>query len=105
MGARIHAHAENSRVRVWCEQSSVVPLPEMGASIAEHGDDFVSLGDDDSLPEVTHMVSSHYTIKVWAILGACRDGAKEVRILNRYVRWNSDGERSWIEYEPDLRHA
>ena len=27
------------------------------------------------------------------------------RILNRYVRWNSDGERSWIEYEPDPRHA
>ena len=21
------------------------------------------------------------------------------------MRWNSDGERSWIEYEPDLRHA
>ena len=28
-----------------------------------------------------------------------------MRILNRYVRWNSDGERSWIEYEPDPRHA
>ena len=25
--------------------------------------------------------------------------------MNRYVRWNSDGERSWIEYEPDPRHA
>ena len=21
------------------------------------------------------------------------------------MRWNSDGERSWIEYEPDPRHA
>ena len=25
--------------------------------------------------------------------------------MNRYVRWNSGGERSWIEYEPDPRHA
>ena len=44
-------------------------------------------------------------MKVRAVLGAGRDDAKEVRILNRYVRWNSDGERSWIEYEPDPRHA
>ena len=46
-------------------------------------------------------MSGHYTIKVRAVLGADRDDAKEVRILNRYVRWNSYGERSWIEYEPD----
>ena len=44
-------------------------------------------------------------MKVRAILGACRDDAKEVRILNRYARWNSHGERSWIEYQPDPRHA
>ena len=69
-----------------------------------HGDDFITLGDDEALSEVEHVMSSHYTIKVRAILGAGRDNAKEVRILNRYVRWNSDGERSWIEYEPDPRH-
>ena len=44
-------------------------------------------------------MSSHYTITVRAILGAGRDDVKEVRILNRHVRWNSDDERSWIEYE------
>ena len=44
-------------------------------------------------------------MKVRAVLGAGRDDAREVRILNRYVRWNSHGERSWIEYEPDPRHA
>ena len=74
----------------------------MDASVVVHGDDF---GDDDALGEIEHVMSSHYTIKVRAILGAGRDDAKEVRILNRYLRWNSDGERSWIEYEPDLRHA
>ena len=55
--------------------------------------------------EVEHVMSSYYTMKVRAIRGVGRDDAKEVRILNRYVRWNSDGERSLIEYEPDPRHA
>ena len=42
-----------------------------------------------------------HVIHVWS-----RDGAKEVRILKRYVRWNSDVyERSWVEYEPNPRHA
>ena len=66
-----------------------------------HGDDFITLGDSEALSEVELAMSGHYTIKVRAVLGADRDDAKEVRILNRYVRWNSDGERSWIEYEPD----
>ena len=70
-----------------------------------HGDDFITLGDSEALSEVERAMSDHYTIKVRAILGAGRDDAKEVRILNRYVRWDSDGGRNWIEYEPDPRHA
>ena len=66
---------------------------------------FITLLDDEALSEVEHVMSSHYTIKVRAVFGAGRDDSKEVRILNRYVRWDSDGERSWIEYEPDPRHA
>ena len=57
------------------------------------------------LSEVERAMSNHFTIKVRAILGAGRDHAKEVRILNRYVRCNSDGGRMWIEYEPDPRHT
>ena len=60
---------------------------------ALHGDDFITLGDDEALSEVERVMSSHYTIKVRAVLGSGRDDAKDVRILNRYVRWNSDGER------------
>ena len=52
---------------------------------------FKTLGDDEALSEVEHMMISHYTIKVRAVFGAGRGDAKEVRILNRYVRWNSDG--------------
>ena len=62
-------------------------------------------GDDDARGEIEHVMSSHYTTKIRTILGVSRNEAKEVRILNRYVRWDSDGERCWIEYEPDPRHA
>ena len=54
--------------------------------------------------QIEHVMSSHYTTKIRTILGVNRNEAKEVRILNRYVRWDSDGERCWIEYEPDPRH-
>ena len=87
-------NVEFSWVRVWGEEPSVAAQRENGRII---------LGDDEALSEVEHVMSSQNTIKVRAILGAGRDDAKEVRILNRYVRWNSDGERSWIEYEPTTR--
>ena len=51
-----------------------------------HVDDFITLGDEEALSESDKVISSHYTIKVRAVLGAGRDDAKEVRILNRYVR-------------------
>ena len=52
------------------------------------GDDFITLGDDDALREVAHSQPLHYD-------GFERSDAKNVRILNRYARWNSDGARSW----------
>ena len=77
----------------------------LDASMVVHGDDIITLGDSEALSEVEHAMSDHYTIKVRAILGAGRDDAKEVRILNRYVRWKSDSGKNWMEYEPDPRHA
>ena len=55
MGTRVDANAEQSWVRIRCEQFSV--------------------GDDDAFGEVEHVTSSHYTIQVRAILGANRDDA------------------------------
>ena len=84
---------KNSWVRVWCEQGSAFRCEKMDAYMVVHGDDFVTLGDDDALGEVEHVMSSHYTIKSSGDLGAGRDDAEEMRVLNRYVRWNSDSER------------
>ena len=63
---------------------------KLDASMVVHGDDFIILGDSEALSEVERAMSYHYTIKVRAVLGAERDDAKEARILNRYVRWNSN---------------
>ena len=84
---------------------ALIHSEKMDAPMLVRGDYFITLGDDEALSEVEHVLSSHCTIKVRALLGAGRDDAKEVRILNRYVRWDSDGGRNWIEYEPDPRHA
>ena len=78
---------------------------KLDAFMMVHGDDLKTPGDDQATSEVERVMSSHYTIKVRTVLGAGRDDAKEVRILNRYVCWNSDGGRSWVEYEPDPRHG
>ena len=85
MGTRVGANAERSWVRVWCEQPSVATLRGTERIHGGARDDFITLGDDDAIGEVEHVMSSHYTMKVRAILGATRDDAKEVRILNRYV--------------------
>ena len=68
---------------------ALLKCEKVDASMVVHGDDFITLGDDEALCEVEHVMSSHYTMR--ALLGVSRDDAKEVRILNRYVRWNSDG--------------
>ena len=31
--------------------------------------------------------------------------AEETRVLGRQVRWNSGSDWTWVEYEPDTRHA
>ena len=59
------------------------------------GNDVKTLGDYDASSEVQK--------KLRAALGAGRDDAKEVRILSLHVRWNSNGERSWIEHGPSTR--
>ena len=46
-------------------------------------------------------MAKHFEIKIRGILGPDRQDAKELRILNRIVRWTHEG----IEYEADQRHA
>ena len=82
VGSRMDKNVELSWVRVWCEQPALLQSEKLDAFMMVHGNDFITLGADEALSEVEHVMSSHYTIKVRAVFGAGRDDAKEVRILN-----------------------
>ena len=66
-----------------------------------HGDDFIVLGEEVQLRWFAQSFGKCFEIKVRGILGPDNRDEKEIRILNRIVRWTQDG----IEYEADQRHA
>ena len=63
-----------------------------------HGDDFVSSGSVEDLKLLEKVLSAKYSIKTTTI-GEGEKLAKEVRILNRIVRWRP-GEGVTIEADP-----
>ena len=65
------------------------------------GDDFTFLGRDMDLRWIAKVMEQRYEIKVRAMLGPDAGDDKEVRILNRLVRWEKDR----IVYEGDEKHA
>ena len=81
--------------------SSVFHNPDTGVRLVVWGDDFTFLGRQRDLEEVRDRMGKWYTIKVRGILGPDLEDLKEIRILNRTVRWTSEG----IEYEADDKHA
>ena len=65
-----------------------------------HGDDFFVAAPLESIHWLIKEMSKRYELKS-QVLGPEEGCHKEVRILNRIVRWTSTS----IEYEPDQRHA
>jgi hypothetical protein len=70
-------------------------------TVVVHGDDFTILADDHGINYVIEMLKQKYQIKVRGILGEDAEDLKEIRILNRVLRWTQGG----LEYEADPRHA
>ena len=68
--------------------------------MAVHGDDFVSEGAKEDLKWFDEALAKEFKIKT-EILGPDEGEVKELRILNRVVRWEEDG----LEREADQRHA
>jgi hypothetical protein len=65
-----------------------------------HGDDFMIVADSENLKWMEERMKAAYEVKC-SMLGPEPGMSKEVRILNRTLRWTSSG----IEYEPDPKHA
>ena len=70
-------------------------------SCVVHGDDFTSLGSDDSLDWMEKELAGHFELKIRGRLGVGVKGENEIRILNRCVRVTAKG----LEYESDPRHV
>ena len=64
------------------------------------GDDFTACWSDEDLAWLSARFEEKFEVKI-QILGPGAKHAREVRILNRVVRWTESG----IDYEPDQRHA
>ena len=73
---------------------------ESGTTIMVHGDDFVGVGRPEELAKTRKALEDKYKLKVEMLSGEKSD-VQEVKILNKIVRWTSDG----LELEADPRHA
>ena len=69
-------------------------------SVMVHGDDFVAVGPKDATAKLQKTLESAYNIKR-ETMGDGEGEVRDIRVLNRIVRRESDGYR----VEADLRHA
>jgi len=69
--------------------------------VVVHGDDFTFAGVDEDLEWVHRELEPRILLKKVGVLGADDGDLKELRILNRVLRWMPWG----IAYEADPRHA
>ena len=75
--------------------------PARGLRCVLHGDDFVLAGSPKELTWVKAAMSESFLTKEVGTLGDGAGDVTELRILNRVVRWGSEG----LTYEADPRHA
>ena len=73
---------------------------ERGLRAYVYGDDFVILGMPNQLNWCRKRLEEKYEVTV-EVLGPDAEQCREVRVLNRILRWTDDG----IEYEADPRHV
>ena len=81
--------------------STVFWCPQTDDWLVVWSDDFTVLGRDMNLRLLAKQLSSRYSVKIRAVLGPDAEDDREVRILNRWLRWQNDG----IKYEGDEHHV
>ena len=69
-------------------------------AVTVHGDDFTCAGSTADLRWLKSKMEEKYEIAC-EVLGPEAGQQKEIRVLNRVIRWEDDG----LAYEPDQRHA
>ena len=74
---------------------------QRGLVSSVHGDDFTTAGSKPQLDWFEKTLESKYELRKGGRIGPGHDDAKEGRVLNRIIRWTSEG----IEYEADPRQV
>ena len=86
-------------------KSKVAPTvfynPETRVRCVVHGDDFTFSRRLKILIEIAEQMKKVYELKVRGILGDSPEDDGEITILNRTLRWTSDG----LEYRADDKHV
>jgi len=104
-GARWEETYTAAMVRNGFKQGKATPCTfrhsERDIEVVVHGDDFTALGTDEQLDWYTAAMQGEFDIKIRGRLGSGPKDDKEIRILNRVVRWTPEG----LTYEADQRHA
>jgi hypothetical protein len=73
----------------------------LGVRCIVHGDDFVLSGTASALDEVKAGMHARFLLKELGRLGGDLGELRELRVLNRIIRWTPQG----LKYEADPRHA
>jgi hypothetical protein len=73
----------------------------LGVRCIVHGDDFVLTGRASALDEVKARMHERFLLKELGRLGGGQGELRELRVLNRVIRWTPAG----LKYEADPRHA
>jgi len=73
---------------------------ERDINMTVHGDDFTVVASADQIEWLGDKMKAQYELKM-DVLGPDEGQVRELRILNRILRWGDAG----VEYEPDQRHA
>ncbi len=74
---------------------------ELNVRCIVHGDDFVLTGRARALDQVKVGMHERFLLKELGRLGGGQGELKELRVLNRVIRWTPAG----LKYEADPRHA
>jgi hypothetical protein len=75
--------------------------PRLEVRAIVHGDDFVLTGRAEALDEVKAGMHERFLLKELGRLGGGKGELRELRVLNRVIRWTAAG----LKYEADPRHA
>ena len=75
---------------------------EQEVIVLVHGDDFITLADDEGQDYFESCLKKRYQYKMRGRLGPRSKDSRECRVLNRYICWPEGKEP---EYEADPRHA